>query len=531
MANGDRMNAMKQDVARGRISRRDFIQFALAAGLSVAVADSVFAAAVVSTPKKGGSFKMATSQGATTDTLDPAAWQNSFMADVGQIIGNGLVSIDTKNAVQPDLAESFEPSNGAKVWAFKLRKDATFHNGKTLTSDDVVASYNYHRDAKSKSAVKSALSGVADIKADGPNTVIFTLKDASADFPYVASDYHLPIFASNAGKPDFAAGVGTGPYIMDKFEPGIRLTAHRNPNYHRSDAAWFDDIELQTIADLAARQNALLAGQVHYADRVDVRNLNQFKRKRDIKITQVTGFGHYVAPMNCTQAPFDNANVRQALKWAINRDDLVRRVLNGYGKPGNDVPLAPTIKYATAPEPTYKYDPERARSILKGANITNLKVDLSTSDAAFPGAVDAALLMKASARKAGIEINVIKESADSYLDVVWMKKPWCLSYWNGRPTADAMFTTAYAADAVWNDSFWKNPQFNDLLKSARAETDDAKRAGKYAEMQQILHDDGGAMVLMFNDFVSAHSTKVAHGDLNSNSDHDGGLIFQRWWMA
>ena len=145
--------------------------------------------------------------------------------------------------------------------------------------------------------------------------------------------------------------------------------------------------------------------------------------------------------------------------------------------------------------------------------------------------MDAALLMKASAKKAGIDINVVKEPNDSYWDVVWMKKPWCMSYWGGRPTADWMFTTAYAADAAWNDSFWKNPKFNDLLKSARAETDDKKRTDMYAEMQQILHDDGGVAVLMFNDFVSAHSAKVAHGDLNSNYDHDGAYIFQRWWMA
>ena len=531
MAESVRTTWMRLEVKRGRMSRRDFIQLALAAGLTSMSADSLFAATVASVPKKGGSFKIAIGHGGTKDTLDPATWADAYTADVGQIVGNCLVSIDQKNGPQPDLAESFEPADGAKKWAFKLRKGVTFHNGKTLTSDDVVATFNYHRDDKSKSAVKSALGGVADVKADGPSTVIFTLKDASADFPFVTSDYHLPIFAAKDGKIDFASGIGTGPYVMDKFDPGVKFTGHRNANYHHSDAAWFDDLELLSIADVAARQNALITGQVHYIDRVDLKTINQLRRKRDIKITDVTGFGHYVAPMNCTQKPFDDVNVRQALKWAINRDELVKKVLYGYGAAGDDVPLAPSIKYATVPEPKYHYDPERAKSMLKGAGITNLKIDLSAADAAFAGAIDAALLMKASARRAGIEINVIKEPNDSYWDVVWMKKPWCMSYWGGRPTADWMFTTAYAAEAAWNDSFWKNPKFNDLLKSARAETDDKKRADKYTEMQQILHDDGGVVVLMFNDFVSAHSTKVAHADLNSNYDHDGGYVFQRWWMA
>jgi len=531
MSNGDRKDWMAREVVRGKMNRREFIQLSIAAGLTAASADSAFAAATATGAKKGGSFKMAVGHGGTKDTLDPATWQDQFTADVGQIIGNDLVAIDQKNTAQPDLAESFEPSDGAKKWIFKLKKGVTFHNGKTLTADDVVATYNYHRDEKSKSAVKSALGGVADVKADGPNTVVFTLKDASADFPYVTSDYHLPIFAAKDGKIDFASGIGTGPFVMDKFDPGVKFTAHRNPNYHHSEGPYFDDIELLSITDVAARQNALLTGQVHYADRVDLKTINQLKRRKDVKITEVTGFGHYVAPMNCTVKPFDDVNVRQALKYAINRDELVKKVLYGYGTPGDDVPLAPSIKYATAPEPKYHYDPDKAKSLLKTAGITNLKVDLSSADTAFAGAVDAALLIKASAKKAGIDINIIKEPNDSYWDVVWMKKPWCMSYWAGRPTADWMFTTAYAAEAAWNDTFWKNAKFNDLLKSARAEIDDKKRADMYAEMQQILHDDGGVVVLMFNDYVSAHSVKVAHGDLNSNFDHDGSYIFQRWWMA
>lgn len=94
-----------------------------------------------------------------------------------------------------------------------------------------------------------------------------------------------------------------------------------------------------------------------------------------------------------------------------------------------------------------------------------------------------------------------------------------------------MLTTAYAADGAWNDTFWKNPKFNELLVAARAGTDDAKRAAAYAEMLQILHDDDGIIVLMFNNYVSAHSAKVVHGDLNLNFDVDGGYLYSRWWFA
>ena len=147
----------------------------------------------------------------------------------------------------------------------------------------------------------------------------------------------------------------------------------------------------------------------------------------------------------------------------------------------------------------------------------DLKVDLSVADAAFTGAVDAALLCKEHAKAAGIDINVVREPDDGYWDNVWLKKPFVASYWSGRPTCDWMFTTAYAADAAWNDTIWKNPRFNELLLAARSETDDAKRAAMYAEMQQLVHDDGGLISPGVQQLCRAPmSNKLAHGEIAAN---------------
>jgi peptide/nickel transport system substrate-binding protein len=92
-----------------------------------------------------------------------------------------------------------------------------------------------------------------------------------------------------------------------------------------------------------------------------------------------------------------------------------------------------------------------------------------------------------------------------------------------------MFTTAYAGDAAWNETFWKNPHFDEMLIKARAETDDAKRAAIYAELQQLVHDDSGQIVLVFNNFVSASSKSLGHGEVASNWENDGLKIAERWW--
>jgi peptide/nickel transport system substrate-binding protein len=520
---------MKRLAATGKMSRRDFVQLSVAAGLTTVAGENLFVQSVRAEPKRGGDFKAGFGHGGTTDTLDPATWENSMVADIGNITFDYLVDIDTKNNVAPGLAESWDSNDKVDQWTFQLKKGVEFHNGKTLDANDVVASINHHRGPDTKSAAKSILESIKDVRTDGTDKVVFELTAGSADFPYVVSDYHLPIMPAQDGKVDPQAAIGTGPFKHEVFEPGVRYAATRNDNYHGQ--SWFDSVEMLTILDVVARQNALTSGDVHYIDRPDLKTLSLMKRNPQLEIDQVTGFGHYVAPMNCTMAPFDNKDVRLALKHAFKRPELVDKVLLGYGAQGNDNPLAKSIKYAIDPEPRHQYDPEKVKFHLKKAGMENLRVDLSASDAAFAGAVDCATLIAEHAKQAGLDINIVREASDGYWSNVWMKKPWCFSYWGGRPTADWMFTTAYAAEAAWNDTFWKNDRFNALLVQARAERDEALRAEMYAEMQNILHDDGGIIVLMFNDFVTAHSKAVAHGELNSNYDHDGGYMYRRWWMA
>ena len=525
------LKRMKKLAAKGRMGRRDFIQFGLALGLSVTAASTLYSKPVRAEPKKGGTFRAALGSGATTDTLDPATYPDTFNGLFGWgTLRSSLTEVTPDGSVVGDAAESFEPGDDAKSWVFKLRKGVEFHNGKSLDADDVVASINHHRSEESKSAAKSLLAAVTDVKADGKETVIFTLGSGNADFPYIVSDYHMPVMPAKDGKAEWQSGVGTGPYAMTGFKPGISGSAKRHANYHGE--AWFDEIEILSVLDVAARTNALISGDVDYIDRVDLKTSDIVGQTPGISLSEVAGFAHYVAPMNTTVAPFDNKDVRLALKYAINRPEIVDKVLYGHGSPGNDNPIAPGVPFAIDPTTKHTYDPDKAKFHLKQAGLTTLKVDLSAADAAFAGAIDAALLMKEAAAPAGIDINVIREPDDAYWDNVWMKKAWCLSYWSGRPTPDLMFTTAYAADAAWNDTFWKNERFNELLISARSETDQMKRAAAYAEMQEIVAEDGGVVVLMFYNYVGAHASTLAHPDVIApNWDVDGMKITKRWWFA
>ena len=225
-------------------------------------------------------------------------------------------------------------------------------------------------------------------------------------------------------------------------------------------------------------------------------------------------------------------NVRKALKHAINRQEMVDKILQGHGKVANDHPIGPANQYFAGDLEQNSYDPDKAKFYMKEAGLTELSVDLSAANAAFSGAIDAAQLYQASAKAAGININVVQEPDDGYWSNVWLKKPWCACYWSGRATEDWMFSTAYETGVPWNDTGWENARFQELLLTARAELDSAKRKDMYTEMQMLMSAEGGTVVPMYANYVDAHSTKLANsGTIGNVFQMDSSRIMERWWFA
>lgn len=484
-------------------------------------------------PKQGGSVKLAINDGTQTDSYDPATWQNSYTQVIfGGTLCNALTELDIDGGAAPDLAESFEASDDLKVWTYTLRRGLKFHDGTPVTANDVIQSYRHHMGPDSSSAVKALVDSIVDLEADGDDKVVFTLSGGNADFPYLTADVHLVILpAKPEGGVAWEKGIATGPYMIEDNQPGISVRMKRNPDYHKPGQPYFDAVEFVNIIDVAARTNALLTGEIDYMVDADIKTLKMLEQNPDIEISKVSGLRHFSFSMNTSVAPFDNPDVRMALKYAIDREDVVNKAFLGNAKVANDDPAAPQIAFATNPEPVHAYDVDKAKEYLAKAGLTSLSVDLSVAETAFPNAIDAALLFKEHAAKAGIEINVIREADDGYWDNVWQHKPFVGVDWLGKPTLDSLFTTTYASGAPWNDTAWSNARFDELLVQARAEPDKEKRQQMYGEMQQILHDDGGALVIAYALFIDAMSRKIAHGRIGNMLQCDNFRMAERWWLA
>ena len=528
------LDQLKQKLADGKISRRSFMEGALALGATVAGAELMMGKALAA-PSKGGTYKQALTGGASSDSMDPAKILDSYMINVSSQLRNNLTEIGPDNQLRPELAVSWEATPDASTWTFTLRQGVEFTNGKSLEAQDVVDTFQHHLRPDSGSAASGIIANIVEVKTDGKDKVVFKLSGGSADFPFIVSDYHLPICPSKGdGTIDWESGAGTGGYKVVSFEPGVNTVVERNPNYWKENAAYFDSIENLFIADATARTSGVMGGTLHSMSNLDLKTAGLLEKNPNVKVFPTYGNKHAVLPMMCDKAPYDNVHVRLALKYAIDRAQLVKTILRGYGEVGNDHPIGPANIYrATNDEiPQRDFDADKAKYYLKQAGLDSLTVDLSIADTAFEGAVESAALFQESAAKAGITLNISREPDDGYWSNVWLVKPFCGGYWGGRPTEDWIFSQIYSKGAEWNESKWDNDRFNELLVLARAELDPGKRREQYVEMQQLCHDDCGTIIPIFMAYTHAASSKIGLPDqIASNWELDGHKNGERWWFA
>lgn len=496
---------MKNNLRTGRLgfNRRSFLKGASGAVAAMAALPGLGRAEESSGPRKGGRLKIGLDSAATADTLDPAVSQGAYIETVNFTWGNCLVELDEKLNAVPELATSWEPSKDAKTWVFKLRKGVTFHNGKEFNAEDVVHTMNYHRGPDSKSGAKSILANIEDIKASDTHEITVTLNSPEADMAYVFSATQLLIMPANEKT---SSGIGTGAYKITSFDPGVKTVGERNPDYWKEGRAHVDSVEIIAINNQQARHSAIQTKAVDLIRAVNPNIVNLMKRA-GVNVITVPGTGFYNFPMRLDAQPFSNADVRQAMKHAINRQELLDRILGGFGTLGNDHPVPKFDPYFAHDLPQTEYDPDKAKFHIQKAG--DVAIELAISDAAFPGATDAAVLFKEQAEKAGINIALRRVPEDGYWTNTWLKEPFCGSYWSGKPTADLILSQIFLSSSAWNETAWKNESFDQILVAARGELDVTKRKQMYFDLQKMLHDDGGAIIPVFNNQLFASGQNIA----------------------
>lgn len=528
----DRQGRILRDLVAGKLSRRDAVRALAGAGVGTVAAGVLVEGAVngarAEEPRRGGTLRVASTDSHAGDTMDPAKIIQNIDIIRSGIIYETLVDYVPGQGLAPNLATAWEPNADATEWRLTLREGVEFHNGKTMTAADVAASFNRHLDPEVASPANAYLGDVASFSTDGDGTLVVTMKQANADVPYLLSEFHFTV--QPAGDNDYTAGaVGTGPWKLEEFEPGIVGTFVRHPNYWKPDQPYIDEIETFGITDNGARVNALVAGEVDMIVQLDPQLISSVEGSAHGRVLSQPGGAHPTYPMLANAAPYSDNNVRLALKHAVDRERMLELAFNGYGVVGRDHPIPQHDPFFAADVEALPRDPDKVAYYLKQAGMENATFELVASDANF-GGVNASSIMAELMNEAGANVTVKKVPADGYWSAVWMVAPWCGSSWYGRPTADLMFSIAYITGGAWNESMWSNERFDSLVLEARKTTDPTLRAELYRECQIIMRDEGSTAIPVFTNWIDGYSDRVR----NFQGHPYGFLGWMRWgevWLA
>jgi len=495
------------DALQRGASRRDVLAVLVGGGMQVTLAgglSTLALAAHAQTAKRGGRIRVGGATAAITDTLDPSKMSNHTDYSRSTMLYNGLTLLDGSLTPTPALAESFDTKD-AKTWVFKLRKGVNFHDGKPLTPADVVFSIMRHKDPATTSKAKALADQIDSVKASGPNEVTIVLSGPNADLPVILGTFHFAIVKE--GTTDFSTGIGTGPYKLKEFKPGVRSIAVRNDAYWKPGKPYLDEIEFVGIGDEGARVNALLSGDLDMVASINPRSVDRVKGTPGFEIFSTRSGQYSDLIMRKDTGPGANPDFILGMKHLLDREQMRKSVALGHAVLGNDQPIDPTNRFYFAGLPQRPFDLDKAKFHLKKAGIGEAAVPVVSSPACLYS-VEMALVMQQSAQKIGVNLDVKRMPADGYWANHWLNSPVGFGNVNPRPSADTLLTLFFKSDAAWNESRFKSEKFDQLLISSRAETDTAKRKQMYADMQVMIHEQAGIGIPLFLATLDAHSSKL-----------------------
>ncbi len=486
-------------------SRREVMGWLMASGATMTAASSLVASAgeaIAATPKKGGNLRYSAALHGPSDTLDPIIFTSGIDYQRGRLHYNGLLRLSPTLEPQAELAEEFEANKDTTEWTFRLRKGVKWHDGSPFTADDVVYSMNRHQGEDSKSNAKGYLTSVDEwVKVDA-ETVRVKLKYPNADIPALMGIYQFKIVKD--GTTDFSNPVGTGPYRLEEFKPGVRSVHVRNEDYW-GNIANIDRVEVFAITDPTARLNAILSGDVHMIVTVDPKTIPQLEAsdKADLLSTPSNQWNGICCMKN--QHPGSNNDFVLGMKHLPRRERIVKNILKGHGSVGNDHPISGAYPEHCEDLAIRAYDPDKAKFHFKKSGVSSAELFVAPVNV---GIEETCLLIQREAAKIGFNLQLKKVPNDGYWGAIWLKKPLNVVTWLTRPTAHAMLSVAFAPDAPWNDTRWNNARMGDLLKMSAGETDAAKRKEMFCEMQTLIHNEGGWVIPSHNNYLDAISKKV-----------------------
>ena len=524
-------NHLIDEYVSGRITRRELVRRGTVVGMSLPALSFIAAACggdddddggaqtggaetTAGAVQPGGTIRVALIQ--PTTEPNPLLVQDEGGAGMLGATGEYLSFSDENLALQPRIAESWEPNEDGSVWTFTIRSGVTFHNGQALTSEDVVTTFDklINPDGGSANA-QSALGGVlsaGNIEAPDDTTVVFNLDAPNGNFPTLVSsaNYNAIIIPADLDPADWGQTFeGTGPFKLQSFTPQQGATFVRNDAYW-GDKANPDTVEVRFYAEEAPMIVALQGDEVDFLEHFSVAGGAALLDNPDVQVIGISTATHRQLHMRTDKEPFTDNRVRQAIALAIDRNALVDGLWEGRAEIGNDSPFAPLYPSTDPSVPQREQDIDQAKQLLADAGAEGFTVQLDTWDGfEIP---DLAQLVKNAAAEIGVTINLkITDAGTYYGDGVFGKSTWLdsvmgITDYGHRPVPNVYLTAALAGDpklGVWNSAHFKNDDYDELVRQYVAALDVDSQRTVAKQIQELLLEETPIIFPYFYNFLSA----------------------------
>jgi peptide/nickel transport system substrate-binding protein len=532
-------NHIIDEYRAGHIGRREFIRRGAIVGMSLPMV-SFLAAACGSGEKSpsGSSGEQANSAdvkaGGTLRSglqtpgsdLDPIKVNNQGALGTLSQSGEFLIFSDRNLKPVPRLAESWKPNRDGSQWTFKIRQGVMFQDGKPMTAEDVAATFNLHADPDNGSNALSAFTGVLSkggAQVIDDSTVMFELDAPNGNFPYSTSsdNYNLIILPKGFDPTKWVKTFpGTGPWKMEKYTPNVGVTYTKNPDYW--DKTRQPKPDRHEIKYYEKEEAAVLGIQ---GDEVDI--LAQFSPVNgkplltdpNINVIELRASQHRQLHMRTDKEPFNDKRVRQAVALLINRDNLVKGLLEGKSDYGNDSPFAPVYPSTDKSVPQRKQDVEKAKALLSEAGKSGISVELrGWNGFEMPQYAE---LVQNDLKAAGIDVKLnITDSASYYGDAVYGKSPWLdssfgITEYGHRGVPNVFLGAPLKSDGTWNSAHFKNKDYDKLVDDYVSAIDLDSQRGAAKQIQELLLDEVPIVFSYFYFYLTATKPNVAGVDVSA----------------
>ena len=508
-------NHLIDGAIRGAVSRRDLLRYGSVLGLSAPLLGGVagalgygLSASPVRAGTPGGTIRFG--QIVPSAAINPVTVADGGGATVLSQFGESLVFSAPDLTAVPLLAESWSPNADGTVWTFKLRQNVKFHNGKLMTADDVVATFDRLSDPEVGSNALSVFSGMLSkggTRKVDDYTVEFHLDAANGNFPYaVSTDNYNAVIVPAEFPDDFEATmIGTGPFKLEKYTPKVGASFVRNPDYWGAPALP-DRVEVTFYDDYQPQVLALQAGEIDMIQQIPVLQAVGLLNDPSVTIVSTPSAAHQQVHMRTDMEPFKDKRVRRAIALCLDRPKLVQGLMKGKAQIGNDSPFMATYPSTDPSIPQREMNIAEAKQLMEAAGMAGgFKTTLTTEK--YLEIPEYAVLIQNAVKEIGgdITLNVMDQGA-YYGDAVPGKSPWLdsemgITDYGHRGVPNVYLQAPLASTGTWNSAHFANANYDTLVQSYIGALDLEAQRATAGQIQTLLLDETPVIFSYFYDFL------------------------------